>query len=60
MLKGIVGFRIPIARIEGKFKVSQNRPEPDRIAVHRAHANGDPEQRALAEWMERLIPGLNG
>ena len=25
MLAGIVGFRIPIARIEGKFKVSQNR-----------------------------------
>ncbi|MGB9152673.1 MAG: FMN-binding negative transcriptional regulator, partial [Alphaproteobacteria bacterium] len=29
MLAGIVGFRIPIARIEGKFKLSQNRKEPE-------------------------------
>jgi transcriptional regulator len=53
-----VGFRIPIAKIEGKFKLSQNRPEQDRRNVHAAHAAGDADQRALAEWMERLIPGL--
>ena len=38
MLAGIVGFRIPIARIEGKFKLSQNRPEEDRRNVQAAHA----------------------
>jgi transcriptional regulator len=54
MLAGIVGFRIPIDRIEGKFKVSQNRPEADRRAVHAAHAAGTPDQQALAEWMKRL------
>jgi transcriptional regulator len=54
MLKGIVGFRIPIARIEGKFKLSQNRPEEDRQSVQAAHAQGSPEERALALWMERL------
>ena len=32
-LKGIVGIEIPIAQIEGKWKVSQNRPEPDRAGV---------------------------
>lgn len=32
-LKGIVGFEIEIASIEGKWKVSQNRPEPDRVGV---------------------------
>lgn len=32
-LKGIVGIEIPISRIEGKWKVSQNRPEPDRRGV---------------------------
>ena len=42
MLAGIVGFRIPIARIEGKFKISQNRPEVDRRAVHAAHSAGTP------------------
>jgi transcriptional regulator len=32
-IRGIVGIEIPIARIEGKWKVSQNRPEPDRAGV---------------------------
>jgi transcriptional regulator len=58
MTSGIVGFRIPITKIEGKFKLSQNRPKADRRRVHAAHAAGTPDQRALAEWMERLIPGL--
>jgi len=31
--KGIVGIEIPIARIEGKWKVSQNRPAVDRAGV---------------------------
>lgn len=58
MTSGIVGFRIRIAKIEGKFKVSQNRPEQDRRNVYAAHAAGDADQRALAEWMARLIPRL--
>jgi transcriptional regulator len=33
MLKGIVGFEIPIARLEGKWKMSQNRPAQDRAGV---------------------------
>ena len=32
-LKAIVGLDIPIARIEGKWKVSQNRPAADRAGV---------------------------
>ena len=32
-MKGIVGVEIPVARIEGKWKVSQNRPEADRAGV---------------------------
>ena len=51
MLAGIVGFRIPIARIEGKFKLSQNRPEADRRNVRAATPSGDQDQRALAAWM---------
>lgn len=31
--KGIVGIEIPVARIEGKWKVSQNRPAQDRVGV---------------------------
>jgi transcriptional regulator len=54
MLAGIVGFRIVISRIEGKFKVSQNRNETERHNVRTAHAAGTPDQRALAAWMQRL------
>ena len=56
MLAGIVGFRIPIARIEGKFKISQNRDDAERSNVHAAHAAGTPDQQELAAWMARLIP----
>ena len=54
MLAGITGFRIPIARIEGKFKLSQNRPETDRRSIRAAHAAGTPDQQSLAAWMARL------
>jgi transcriptional regulator len=33
MLRGIVGFVLPIARLEGKWKMSQNRPAQDRAGV---------------------------
>jgi len=55
MLAGIVGFRIPIARIEGKFKISQNRAPQERKNVRAAHAAGTPDEQALAAWMARLI-----
>ena len=55
MLAGIMGFRIPISRIEGKFKISQNRGADDRRNVQAAHAAGSNDERELARWMERLI-----
>lgn len=33
MLNGIVGFALPITRLEGKWKMSQNRPAEDRAGV---------------------------
>ncbi|MGE0222796.1 MAG: FMN-binding negative transcriptional regulator [Acetobacteraceae bacterium] len=33
MLKGITGIALPIARLEGKVKLSQNRPDADRAGV---------------------------
>lgn len=33
MLKGIVGFELAITRLEGKWKMSQNRPAADRTGV---------------------------
>jgi transcriptional regulator len=32
-MRGIVGFELPIRRLEGKWKVSQNRNDRDRAAV---------------------------
>jgi transcriptional regulator len=55
MLAGIVGFRIPISRVEGKFKISQNRAPQERVNVQATQAIGTPDQQALAAWMERLI-----
>jgi transcriptional regulator len=33
MLRAIVGIRIPVQQLVGKWKVSQNRNEPDRLGV---------------------------
>jgi len=50
MLKGIVGFALPIARLEGKWKMSQNRPAQDRTGVIDG-LNGDGREDVAA-----LIP----
>ena len=60
MLAGITGFRIPIARIEGKFKLSQNRAPEERSNLFAAHSAGTDDQQTLARWMERLAaPGID-
>lgn len=52
MLGGIVGFEIAISRIEGKFKLSQNRNATDRANVIAAlAASGNADDAALAELM---------
>ena len=33
MLNGIIGFELTITRLQGKWKMSQNRPEADRTGV---------------------------
>jgi transcriptional regulator len=50
MLKGLVSFTVPIARIEGKAKLSQNRPAEDRPGIIAALRAGG--QTALADAME--------
>ncbi len=52
LLKSIVGFEMPISRIEGKFKLSQNRPEQDRTNVIRELSGSmNPDAQAIADWM---------
>lgn len=47
-LKGIVGLEIPIARIEGKWKVSQNRPAIDQAGVVAGLRGGGGDAEAIA------------
>ncbi|MAG98822.1 MAG: FMN-binding negative transcriptional regulator [Alphaproteobacteria bacterium] len=52
MIDGIVAFEMPIERLEGKIKLSQNRSAEDRFGVIAAlRAGGD---NALAEAMETM------
>jgi transcriptional regulator len=46
-LRGIVGIDIDIRQIEGKWKVSQNRPVADRLGVAQGLAEAHPEMAAL-------------
>ena len=53
MVRGIVGIEIEIASIEGKWKVSQNRPAEDRAGVVAGlRADGDETGLAMAERVE--------
>jgi transcriptional regulator len=53
-LKAIVGVRLKIEAIEGKMKLSQNRPMADRQGVVAAlGASARPADRAVAELMQR-------
>lgn len=54
-LRGIVGVRLPIARIEGKRKMSQNRPAADREGVVAGLGASESEtDRRVAEMVSRF------
>ncbi|HWD60699.1 MAG TPA: FMN-binding negative transcriptional regulator [Stellaceae bacterium] len=52
MLGGIVGFEIAVSRLEGKFKLSQNRPAADRPRIVAAlDARDDSDSHGVARLM---------
>ena len=54
LMMEIVAFEIKIERLEGKFKLNQNRKPENRESVITAlSASEDPAQRAVASWMGR-------
>lgn len=60
-IKGIVGIEIPIARIEGKWKVSQNRPEADRQGVVAGlRSENGPAAIEMADLVEAFDPKRAG
>ena len=52
-LRGIVGLRLPISRLEGKRKMSQNRSVADRAGVAQGLAESE---RTTDQLVARLIP----
>ena len=46
-IKAVVGIEIAITRIEGKWKVSQNRPQADRAGVTAGLSQGNDHARAV-------------
>jgi transcriptional regulator len=57
MLKGIIGLDIAVTRLEGKYKLSQNRPAADRPGVIVAlESQSDPGPRAVARLMRDREP----
>lgn len=59
LLRAVVGVEIPIRRIEGKFKMSQNRPMPDRVGVVEGLRAEGPMNEPLAALIAQRgdVPG---
>jgi transcriptional regulator len=60
MLRGIVGFRFVITRIEGKWKMSQNRELNDQLGVMEGigkRAEGDDLE--IADLIQRNLKTKN-
>jgi transcriptional regulator len=57
MLNGIIGVEIAVSRIEGKFKLSQNRPAADRPRIIAAlEGRDDVGSRSVARLMREREP----
>jgi len=56
MMKGIVAFEIEITRLQGKFKLSQNRSETDQRRVIEALAHSkNPSEQAIGRKMRENL-----
>jgi transcriptional regulator len=53
MLAGIVGFELRVTAWQCKLKLNQHRKEAHG-AMRSQYAQGTPDERALARWMDRL------
>ncbi len=61
LLRAIVGIEIPLTRLVGKWKVSQNRPAADREGVAAGlAAHASPDAAAMASLVRAHAPEANG
>jgi transcriptional regulator len=59
MLRSIVGFEMPVSKLMGKWKVSQNRPAVDRAGVIAGlRESGDHDALAMADEVEQRMTKL--
>jgi transcriptional regulator len=56
MERAVVGIEVPIARIEGKFKLGQNRSAEDRRGMLARLKAGNADEQALASFIEAHAP----
>ena len=57
-MKGIVGIRIRVTRLEAKFKLSQNRSQLERdTIIIELRKRGDENSSAIAAEMQNIAPG---
>jgi transcriptional regulator len=60
MLRGIVGFRFAITRLEGKWKMSQNREMKDQAGIVKGlSARGNGDDLEIAEIVSRHIKPID-
>jgi transcriptional regulator len=57
MLAGIMAFELKVTELQCKLKLNQHRPESHQ-ALRAGYAQGNEQERELAQWMDRL--GLGG
>ena len=53
MMGGIVAFELRVLSMQCKVKLNQHRPEA-RAAMHAVYSQGNDNERALADWMDKL------
>ena len=56
LMNAIVGIEVPIAKLIGKWKISRNRPEPDKLDVMAGLlGHGDEKAREMASMVNRHV-----
>lgn len=55
--RGIVGFELTLTRLEGIWKMSQNRPDEDRLGAIAGLRQGSETDQKVAAWIERKREG---
>lgn len=53
-LEGVIAFEMPMERVQGAFKISQNKTSDDLVTQIRRLRDGSDVQRELAEYMIKV------